>query len=1475
MKNRFVGIALVTVLCAAAGGSLFAGGLTYSEQAKRIKVGVLLTVGQDMDPLKRPNPYTFFVMDRREDIKPSGWDLYNPFAPSHVTADIVARWGNAYQIGEPIDKSMGCYWEVGIAEISPEDLAQYDVLLLSGYMNPATNAGIITFNNREREKLRKFVDNGGVLWLEYRGVGPNTDRWETRLNVPTFFIQELQFSGGGAGAGVEAIIPVDARAHSLVNRPFYLTPKDINQLGGYDLRDRIGKEYIAITSPSEADLTLKPIVKRGVNVVLAAAQYGSGSVVVSADGIGQAISEPVGLGMKPNKDYNGRCGVALFGAHPEDLKMACNIISIGSEHTTYHKNARRTGYSFAEIGAPLVSLWNYLPGLKRNLGRPPNLSDGSAAILDDMIFYVGDGKIDPTSGNGKMTDGHYVLHALDLSPIRDRNGDGDPDDGVPNGMGSPYDVLWEAEIREPCSPPTVAYAPYASKGIVPAVFIVTRSGKVFEFDASSGIASGNVTTPEELFKAPNALKPFDATALTGIPSPTYAGGVLYAGDGDGFIHAHNLLSGTGWTHPQVNLPHINGISNAPVFGSFYDPTSGATEQVVYHSTRAKPNQANGCIRAYPIKSCNEVLWQKNPEQDPSLYKVRSANTWIDTTPGTWKLYYTQDLSISPQEIPPANITVVNPGAFQIVPRAFYDGLVGPLGVTILADYQLDYTNEGSTPPFRQIPIEMPANVQQGYTVGVTGSPAAGKNDTLYFGTENGCFYAAKEMGRGFTAATTAYPPLCVKWRWYLGDPPVSSALGITIANPMTETEIVGSPVVVGDMVYFAMNHRLTTQGYILAFKADPVFSIKLKNKIRPGTQVTVRQTDTLRDKTQFVDFSGASSVDSDRAAATLPFVVDYDSGKITFINFRPRNFNGELSSSQDMIVIYTPDLQAQTGQQPQNPVPISEPHAAFARGTPDNWNNLAWFVRLRDLRGQALVVSSSPVVMGDVMYMGCSNGMLASLDLEKTIQIPVSGLEKPPTYLWAESVMNDPHPPGDPALAVLATVAGSHGMLAVTTSEGLSVLYNPVSLVADSNRLLEIDAAGRVMWTCDSTSGFASTWAVSGSSGATAGPAHGAVDVPFNRPSVARRTPQGGIVVADTGNNRIVYIDKGGGQMWQVTDFVEPDPRMFPSGSRPIPPLLAEGSSLELDKPTDVTAWMTIEADDYDDSNSPVHPVFHFLIADSGNYRVLEIASRYDPRVNAYRNVLLKVSKNLEEGKRYRYMTARPIAYGPIGTYPNAPTVPTLIACAVSNQDARQADLGGAGGALVKLDWTNGAPSAPINAIPLDNPAGGKQLVNPAFYTRQFVSSMTDYAEIAIDARGVHIARTQMDASGNKVTTIGSYLISDHADAVVNPLTGMVVGVYPKPLAPSYAQFLPNGHVLVTNKATGFEHHWNMGMSRVDKGPFSGEIFEIVFDVTTPPVNGIYKYVLVPGTSIPNLSNPLIKSPAVLHQPSSAERLLY
>ena len=381
-------------------------------------------------------------------------------------------------------------------------------------------------------------------------------------------------------------------------------------------------------------------------------------------------------------------------------------------------------------------------------------------------------------------------------------------------------------------------------------------------------------------------------------------------------------------------------------------------------------------------------------------------------------------------------------------------------------------------------------------------------------------------------------------------------------------------------------------------------------------------------------------------------------------------------------------------------------------------------------------------------------------------------------------------------------MAGSGEMLALSSGDGLTVMYNPITLATEGDRILELDAGGNEVWACDATVSYSET-----TTGDPAVPVYEKVTVPFNRPSVARKITSGDIIVADTGNNRVVRIDGGGNIQWLISDFADtgsPADAGYPNAY-----VLSAGDPVTLNRPTDVSMWVQWWGG---------RPEYHFLIADSGNFRVLEITSRWSAVVGGYRNELDWASQSLAEGNRYRYVIARRVN----DIDPITSAVSEVTVCVATNVEDTASS-----GKLVFLD-TNGSVGKLADSVDTGNSvynlSGDIPLNNPVFFDRKYVSD-TDYWDVIADADGIHV----FGWSNGVFVEDRHFTAADYKVVYAN-----------RRLSACYAQFMPNSDdILVTSRA-------------VNVGDSTGDVFILKWDSIGS------KYDL----------NPLVG----LRQPSSAQR---
>lgn len=1396
------------VLTALVGASCIAqaSSMTYSSTSRKFAVGVI-----------DANPFSalycpFYVMNERTDIKPNGWSFYNPL-PKDSSSDQQFN-----------------YWQVSLNTVSFADIGKYDILLLI-----VDSGNVIQFDRTQREKLRKFVDGGGTLWIDYNG-----GTFDSSTN---FFLTKLGTTTGSLGFAASfdrnASIPDAVKGHPLIARPFLLTTDAMGSLGGASsIADSSCTQGIMDTGRFSAIL-----VDGGPYAIMGAATYGSGRVVVTANQLVANICKVPGT----HANMTTVSYADLLDISSACVELAYNIVNWGAEHTTVRGDVRHTGFSYADIGGGLSKLWTY----PDNSGSLVNNST-SPAMLDDLVFYV-------DSGN--------TFHIFDLSEEKSRyvaqtsgpmqaSANGAAYTEVPVG-GSATGHAFGASAK--VSSPTAVYVPSSTGISVPTVFLTvqdTSGTKVREFylDTSTVPAAWKVSADVLIL----------STAFTGtVPEPVYVDGYLYATDGAGLLNCQDRRSGTPGTQWIVQPQGYGPVSGAPTIGFVRDVTNGAVTQMAYVGTSGDSSGVNGAVLPYPLRVFNEPL--TGTAQQGGTFGTRNAAAPVDQN--DWSVYMPALISdgnptglIGSSATPSTSIytdlgasypylTPVVPNTFSIKDPLFtdYDGLSPhthykkgiaflPLakGGTAIADYGINPLDTSVLYTYRT-PLDVKSKVPSGLD-GIVGSPALGSNDIMYFGTKGdgsvlGALYAVREGGRTGTRAV-------VKWRWCLEDSDVKSMLG---GSPV----VVGSPAVAKDRVYFAIDNG--TNGYIVALQSDPVFRINLGGQIDRNSPVTVSQYDSYNPTSVPIEIGGVpDSVTDPLRTLYATFLVDYDHGTLTFNNFRPNTGAGsDLSTTESLVVKYTPAPgTAGGGQETSITVPAflnNKPVTTLQGGLPATWNNMVWVLELKPGDRPA----GAPVVMGNHLYVGCkavvpSGGIsyadLYSIDVAATESLAQQASSWPLQYTGT-NMTSSVYCKDVSGKDIISPVAGANGMMAAVTAEGLTVLQNNISLIADTNRILEVDSAGNLTWSCDSTHYYAQTNNSTMSD----------VAVSFNHPAVARYAPGSGIVVADTGNNRIVQIDKGGEILWQIVDFIDPKQ------------LLPAGAPMTLSGPQDVSYWVFTPT-------GTTYPEYHYLISDTENYRVLEVTARFNTTLNQYQNQLDWVTKTLDQGHKYRYTSARRVVQDVLSTY--------YTECVISNyipKVASQSDTGieSAGGALVRISNTAGPQDGCIdtNGIisSLSDGTNTIRLSNPIYFDRVFDDAGRTYWDVIVDSGHPVI-------NGNASKGPSVFAVHHKADASVDGFQvydyAQYTSIYTNGVFnPVSAQFVirSNGLLIVNRSSTA-----SVG------GSSYGEILEVGDWNSSTGLFGSANIIAPNASATSSALTPAgSASPYVPAQPTSAERRPY
>ena len=606
-----------------------ADAVTYSTTKKTYKVGILLLdsaidlANPNRGP-ENPDPYVFYIADQRTDIKPQGWELDNPLAPGTVTTDIYDRWanrdpGHPYVVGQKVTKDMAAYWEVSLSKASETELSQYDLLFI-------TNHRSWKLTPTDREKLRKVVDTGGVVWLEDCGnmsIDP----------AGRFFLDELQFHGGGTGVSATAGPVIYQPTHALLNTPFPLSFTEISNLGDknygqfYLYSENAAGSGQINAAPNKEVLTTVVGNKAATDVntglalpYIAAGSYGSGAVIATSGDSGCDINDYAGGTNSGSGGNSGAyAGKELKTAHTEDLKFVYNMIAWGSANNTYRNNNRRTGSSFAAVSAPLNKSFDFsTPGTP----GASVVKTNAAPLISQGILYV--------SG---VSGTNITLRAYDTQPDRDYDGDGNNDDGVQDlNQGAPYDEIWR--WTGPTAP-TGAGAIYPSAPVLATATIGGQSGDMILITLPDGTVDAFNARPLDpttrrllptnnpvFTNAPNAPAQYADAANRVAPAPVFFGNKVYVVEPEEAkircINADGF--GTQWTSSTVtNL----------TFAATGTPTLGLTRLVVNTSRDPNRGLTENTIAGNTDESTNDLMMYV-PVQDDTANTNIILPYWLGT-----------------------------------------------------------------------------------------------------------------------------------------------------------------------------------------------------------------------------------------------------------------------------------------------------------------------------------------------------------------------------------------------------------------------------------------------------------------------------------------------------------------------------------------------------------------------------------------------------------------------------------------------------------------------------------------------------------------------------------------------------------------------------------------------------------------------------------------------------------------------------
>ena len=1567
--TRFTLTALGTLatLAGSRTDSAKADAVNYVGQRRLIRACILVSdaaqdgAGTNALP-SNPIPHVFYALNRRSDIKPAGWEFINPLASQTITNDIRTRWQNrnsngsgsdraflagtqeniVFQVGAPLTKNIGAYWEVNLDRVSITDLQQFDIVLMPmhGGRQAVTGAPIV-FTTDEREKLRRYADGGGTIWLENDGVVNPIGNGASQQGE---FIFDVNLSASTVpNAGYLA-----QTGHPIISSPYSLSPLDVTGLGvSGGARNPFVTGISSLVSPSQ----LTAIAVSGNFPTIYAGDYGAGHILLTTPNIAGDVNNflvsyqsGAQYGSSKVVDNNGSndgavSGESLSGTPEVDVKFAMNVVAWISAVPTPGGNVRRTGSTTESIGSQLYPKWAQLPA--PSVG---NVGSG-ATIYKGASFFV---------------DGNNVFHVFNNNPGRTLNNNNDLDTGLADFvLGRPYDEI--ANVTLGGDPTKVRYS-------TPSVFSVNNGGAATDVavvTSTQGLTSAYDVTPifnGNGFRQSTLPVIFSGFGLPGntagdltgalsqtsnfvpyakpVPAPAYSGGILFT-----IAYEETVTGRPGWRIVPIDLlASVSSKSAVDVFGanvaapgtgsytggqiegikdpvgdvavaSIHDEATGAIDRVVYvpfdrntgtppapggvrglwFSTTGEPMDAdrgNPTFRFHPRGARGNVPWYAPTAGGAgSLFPV--VHTTITDANGV--VTSLNDLKF------PADFSVTYEG--NATPHEIFINLTTPITapfgskLTVTADWTADWSDtdiKGQTPTIEEMELfvmrrrnfnlytpdintmvpflaggvaissadaaqftasglltfnpnsttrpgsDRIYSVHEQYTAGMV--PAAGNNMRVN-GTQVQWMFSPFEGGTYTDGVTT------VTMRPRLVYQPFNS--GIVGSQTLYNFNAIGTPVISNGTTYvvgtasFNANGSATPDATVILALSTTIdatlhYGSPLPyDPVNPTVILYQPDVEHVQGSTQRVELTVGKN-----------FEVDYTTGDIHIFDMKQ---DGRDSFNTALPIMVQP-IPVGGGALPPHTIMVN-PSTGFGP-----LDNLQWFMAIpynadltdptKILPASALqiVPTSGASVLGSTLYFNATGGRIVSVDLKGALDGKVFTPSGTPRvhvqYTLTDTTTGNPL---NPINVSINPPLGTANTLVSANAQGLAGFDNGLIIVADNNRLIEIDAGGNPVWSLPESTSLSS---VGGPTIATGGVS--ATKVPFLRPSVARRANVSEYLVADAGNNRIVQTDRSGSVRYELHSVNNTMGFLRP------------GDPLTLNAPTDVQTYI-----DARDGNGKIsiynrdtkvtytyngaYYAIHYVIADSGNFRAMEVVDAYDnannpitvtgsdgSSVTMQRQVVFVTRSLAEQNAHYRYRTveqfvdpASQITYM-IASVNNVRQAPYDAGVANTFGGDKSSQIGPGGSLMIIERYTanDGNVTALVNSIAFYDSKGGfvryQALSNPTMFKKfdayNPITNQPELRYLMADANGCYVLKT----SGSDLVVEWALTSEDYKH-----LTG-------RPLRPTSIQRLTQAdlytdgnnvkrfapHFLITNAYTGPDDIGSRFLAG-GNGEVHGEVFEI------------------------------------------------
>lgn len=1483
-------------------------GQTYAKRTVTINAAVALIESDQTGGVPSNfTPHVWFNLDNNTRIKPAGYDFVNPNKESQFTAAITNRWnilapGTSPAPGTFTNKRHAPYWELRLSTATDEQLGRLDVLLLAP-------KGFVSLNPGEREKLRRFVEKGGVLWVDvassttfdpYNGLpfpftttgvvagpGPYNDYLHPLLSYPTAL-------GDGDLLAMQSDFNVSQAPNSLA-------------LAGYPALD-------SIAEPLQIDTyRFTPAAVDNKGPFISSAQVGDGFIVVTTKSVSTTLNRlPSSGGYVPN---NGAVAGSTASDRAADSasKLAINIVSLNSGYASTLRGPRKAGSSGpADMGAPM---------LQRFSDQSVNMTPGSpngyrpATVFKGLLIAT--------------TDSQVIVY--DVDPKRDIDGDGDPDDGIRDfARGAPYDVIWTSQgLSGPLSSAVGIEVPNAATGLPADQIVVTDSaGAIHAYEAfpysPAGVLQGLTNaTPAYSISPDTGVADYDFGQMDGGPyAPVFHEGYLVMADSQnnglsrsGRVWLANpatgrqvTSNGTGWSvGGSAAASAIGDTSFSPTVG--YIPiadNSGGVDKVIYVPFR--PNPAGGPQSTAGLAS----VWLGSKGERPSNVIDQPGTLEVQTRASSQGLTVykpsaaTDDLGLG------VRLTILKPNGDPYSPLEMDQTFTGaytesngrlifvkkgaapafPVGFGVRVDYTIDYGT--GVPGLSALTVRGTVNfpddsdrlrrIVHGVALSPKGTIHLVMSSQDPATKAGGSYYALREEGRGNfrvmnrfdlypqhvittnQANDVSYPETLQNT-----DQILNYAPGI-LGGRMDQQTFMSGPVISNGVAY------VTGQGNKNLIFARVPFTFTMAFRAEP--EVLRVEVGNLA--------NGFSVLQPDMARSAIAPGGRPDS----FSVLQPNQYTYE-DERGDAGTLRIDNLSATTRGPLTNVLSTSQPIILRRNNQDDlllepsrngNWNQMLWYMvwlgtdsrapmfasgRTLYMAGQSdwasiLVGAGTFTPIGQVfamdteiapndkflassdpnrpwfkqLYQLRGTGGFANIDVNPAVKWPlVQGITSFDEYRvrLTQTLLKIP---GGTFATRAHGVIGGNGTVVAWANEGLWAYRSGDFVVADEGRVMRFDQVGSPVWSIAGTTR-------SGPAGDTGTAAE---VTPLVRPTRAYAAGDRAVMIVDTGANKVMKTDISGREIRTISGF-RVDPNFKPAGYSTL-------ESTQLNLPRDVITFTNVvaAASNPFSNAQPQEYWVHYVIADSGNNRLIELVDRYqyqNNRVGAVVNdstganglsVLYWHSPTAVSGAGYSYTSlARTfVDDGPNSRWVYAagignllPTRADIGAETPATSTQRKADEGNGG--IVIID---GANTQVINQVQV--PGVGPNVYwndttasfnSPALAAR--VKKLSNLNSVTMRTRvtggNSQIVIMFTDAEG--VFEIGDtgggnwaveWMLDRYAYSAMRRFgTTLTTTDNPLDFRATYARRLESGDVLVCNGYTGFYRRVNATDPRVR---FTGEV---------------------------------------------------